>query len=64
VGTIIFFEGSFCCNKNGNALTYCGKCSGKDVILKEDGNFVPYSEDLKYTAGKAATHAPAAQNMA
>jgi hypothetical protein len=63
LGKVIFFEGSFCCNKGGSACTYCGKFSGKDVILKNDGNFVAYTEDLKYSAGKAATQAPATQAM-
>lgn len=63
VGTVIFFEGYFCCSKGGNALTYCGKCAGKDVILLNDGRFVPYTEDLKFVAGKAAMHAPAQQAM-
>ncbi len=63
IGRCVFREGYFCCSKNGSACTYCGKRDGKDVILLLDGNFVPLTEELKYTPGKAATQAPAAQTM-
>ena len=66
-GTLVFKEGMYCVlpgAAGGSACTYLGKCAGGEVVLKNDGAFVPFTEELKYAPpGKAAPGAAPAQQQ-